>query len=182
MMTLANVVMITMAVTISPRSLSQSCRLSNVVGGTRDGYSSIAILRAFVNRASAPLFQLRAVHRQDAARHLRPHRGQACRTSHCQSPPIMQRREITGAERRYRLSRLYRAPIIPQRRDFHQTLNAKSCKPQNLGTEIPCECPQATCAVTRRRFSSGCKAHPATAPAGSTRSRHGGDEMSEAFG
>jgi len=48
--------------------------------------------------------------------------------------------------------------------------------------KIGCECPQTTCAVTRRRFSSGCKAHPATAPAGSTRSRHGGDEMSEAFG
>jgi uncharacterized Rmd1/YagE family protein len=39
-----------------------------------------------------------------------------------------------------------------------------------------------TCAVTRRRFSSGCKPHPATAPAGSDRSRHGGDEVSEAFG
>jgi len=32
----------------------------------------------------------------------------------------------------------------------------------------------------RRRVSSGCKAHPATAPAGSNRGRHGGDEMSEA--
>src|SRR5712672_180903 len=42
--------------------------------------------------------------------------------------------------------------------------------------------PQSPCAVRRRRFSSGCKAHPATAPAGSNRSRHGGDEMSEAFG
>ena len=31
-------------------------------------------------------------------------------------------------------------------------------------------------------FSSGCKSHPANAPAGSNRSRHGGDEMSEAFG
>jgi hypothetical protein len=31
-------------------------------------------------------------------------------------------------------------------------------------------------------LSSGCKPHPATAPAGSNRSRHGGDEMSEAFG
>jgi hypothetical protein len=31
-------------------------------------------------------------------------------------------------------------------------------------------------------LSSGCKAHPATAPAGSDRSSHGGDEMSEAFG
>jgi len=40
----------------------------------------------------------------------------------------------------------------------------------------------ATCAVTRRRFSSGRKPHPATAPAGSNRGRHGGDEMAEAFG
>jgi len=31
-------------------------------------------------------------------------------------------------------------------------------------------------------LSSGCESHPATAPAGSNRSRHGGDEMSEAFG
>jgi sugar phosphate isomerase/epimerase len=41
---------------------------------------------------------------------------------------------------------------------------------------------QRVCAVRRRRFSSGCKSHPATAPAGSNRSRHGGDEMSGAFG
>ena len=31
-------------------------------------------------------------------------------------------------------------------------------------------------------LSSGCKAHPATAPAGSNRSSHGGNEMAEAFG
>jgi len=31
-------------------------------------------------------------------------------------------------------------------------------------------------------FSSGCKAHPVNAPAGSNRSSHGGDEMAEAFG
>jgi hypothetical protein len=30
-----------------------------------------------------------------------------------------------------------------------------------------------SCSVTRRRFSSGCKAHPAIAPAGSSRGRHG---------
>jgi hypothetical protein len=30
-------------------------------------------------------------------------------------------------------------------------------------------------------LSSGCKAHPATAPAGSNRSSHGGNEMAEAF-
>ena len=31
-------------------------------------------------------------------------------------------------------------------------------------------------------LSSGCKSHPATAPAGSNRSSHGGNEMAEAFG
>jgi hypothetical protein len=31
-------------------------------------------------------------------------------------------------------------------------------------------------------LSSGCKSHPANAPAGSNRSSHGGNEMSEAFG
>ena len=31
-------------------------------------------------------------------------------------------------------------------------------------------------------FSSGCKPHPATAPAGSNRSNYGGNEMVEAFG
>jgi hypothetical protein len=33
-----------------------------------------------------------------------------------------------------------------------------------------------------RRFSSGCKPHPANAPAGSNRSSHGGNEVAEAFG
>ena len=31
-------------------------------------------------------------------------------------------------------------------------------------------------------LSSGCKSHPAIAPAGSNRSSRGGDEMAEAFG
>jgi hypothetical protein len=31
-------------------------------------------------------------------------------------------------------------------------------------------------------LSSGCKAHPANAPAGSNRSSQGGDELAEAFG
>ncbi len=31
-------------------------------------------------------------------------------------------------------------------------------------------------------FFSGCKSHPAIAPAGSNRNSHGGDEMAEAFG
>ena len=30
-------------------------------------------------------------------------------------------------------------------------------------------------------LSSGCKPHPATAPAGSNRSSHGGNEVTEAF-
>ena len=43
-----------------------------------------------------------------------------------------------------------------------------------------------TTAICVRRekaaLSSGCKSHPANAPAGSNRSSHGGDEMAEAFG
>jgi hypothetical protein len=31
-------------------------------------------------------------------------------------------------------------------------------------------------------LSSGCKSHPANAPAGSSRSSYGGDEVAEAFG
>ena len=44
--------------------------------------------------------------------------------------------------------------------------------------------PMTAMGVRREKaaLSSGCKSHPATAPAGSNRSRHGGDEMSEAFG
>ena len=38
------------------------------------------------------------------------------------------------------------------------------------------------CAVTRRRFPVGASPTRQTAPAGSNRSRHGGNEMSEAFG
>ena len=46
------------------------------------------------------------------------------------------------------------------------------------------QCRRAALGVRREKaaLSSGCKSHPATAPAGSNRSRHGGDEMSEAFG
>jgi hypothetical protein len=44
------------------------------------------------------------------------------------------------------------------------------------------DCPVLACAVQRRRFPSGCKPHPATAPAGSNRSNRGGNEAVEAFG
>jgi hypothetical protein len=39
------------------------------------------------------------------------------------------------------------------------------------------------CGVRRAKaaLSSGCKAHPANAPAGSNRSSHGGNEVAEAF-
>ena len=43
---------------------------------------------------------------------------------------------------------------------------------------------ESACGVRREKaaLSSGCKAHPATAPAGSNRSSHGGNEVAEAFG
>ena len=45
--------------------------------------------------------------------------------------------------------------------------------------------PRTTAICVRREkaaLSSGCKSHPANAPAGSNRSSHGGNEMAEAFG
>src|SRR5271168_5314326 len=44
--------------------------------------------------------------------------------------------------------------------------------------------PMTAICVRREKaaLSSGCKSHPANAPAGSNRSSHGGDEMAEAFG
>ena len=42
--------------------------------------------------------------------------------------------------------------------------------------------PLRVCAVTRRRFPVGASPHPATAPAGSNRSSHGGNEVAEASG
>jgi hypothetical protein len=42
---------------------------------------------------------------------------------------------------------------------------------------------ESACGVRRAKaaLSSGCKPHPATAPAGSNRSSHGGNEVAEAF-
>jgi N-acyl-D-amino-acid deacylase len=53
-------------------------------------------------------------------------------------------------------------------------LTLAPCRPEHR--------PVMACAVKRRRFSSGCKPHPATAPAGSNRSNCGGNETVEAFG
>jgi hypothetical protein len=43
--------------------------------------------------------------------------------------------------------------------------------------------PMSVAGVRRDKaaLSSGCKPHPATAPAGSNRSSHGGNEVAEAF-
>jgi hypothetical protein len=56
--------------------------------------------------------------------------------------------------------------------------------PQPISTIFGLQWRKSAQGVRREKaaLSSGCKAHPATAPAGSNRSRHGGDEMSEAFG
>src|SRR6266478_4052541 len=65
-------------------------------------------------------------------------------------------------------------------RGFKPELPQRACAARDL--EDTRRGHASTCAVTRRRFSSGCKPRPATAPAGSNRGRHGGDEMSEALG
>src|ERR1700722_16801961 len=44
--------------------------------------------------------------------------------------------------------------------------------------------PESACGVRREKsaLSSGCKSHPANAPAGSNRGSYGGNEVAEAFG
>ena len=59
-------------------------------------------------------------------------------------------------------------------------------EPREIGALPRCRAHWAGTEIDVRRdkaaFSSGCKPRPATAPAGSNRGRHGGDEMSEALG
>ena len=43
------------------------------------------------------------------------------------------------------------------------------------------QCPLVLVRREKAALSSGCKPHPATAPAGSNRSSHGGNEVAEAF-
>ena len=43
------------------------------------------------------------------------------------------------------------------------------------------QCPALGVRREKAALSSGCKPHPATAPAGSNRSSHGGNEVAEAF-
>jgi hypothetical protein len=49
---------------------------------------------------------------------------------------------------------------------------------------VPARGPMSAFGVRREKaaLSSGCKSHPAIAPAGSNRSSHGGNEVAEAFG
>ena len=57
--------------------------------------------------------------------------------------------------------------------------------PRTAHRAHPSHGPETSGAGVRREkaaLSSGCKPHPATAPAGSNRSSHGGNEMAEAFG
>ena len=47
--------------------------------------------------------------------------------------------------------------------------------------KLQARCLLMACAVKRRRLPVGASPHPATAPAGSNRSSHGGNEVVEAF-
>jgi hypothetical protein len=50
------------------------------------------------------------------------------------------------------------------------------------GFLLRCMSQLLACAVKRRRFPVGARPTRATAPAGSNRSSHGGNEVAEAFG
>ena len=64
--------------------------------------------------------------------------------------------------------------------------NSSPIWPSPMGMSVAFATPWGMTAICVRRdkaaLSSGRKSHPATAPAGSNRSSHGGDEMAEAFG
>jgi potassium-transporting ATPase KdpC subunit len=58
-------------------------------------------------------------------------------------------------------------------------------QPELAGAMLPADMLTTSASGVRRdkaALSSGCKSHPATAPAGSNRSSHGGDEVAEAYG
>ena len=58
-----------------------------------------------------------------------------------------------------------------------------SLKPSAIVHHNKCDPPMSHMGVRRDKaaLSGGCKPHPATAPAGSNRSSHGGNEVAEAF-
>ena len=64
------------------------------------------------------------------------------------------------------------------------SLQRRDGKPRSQPWPAATPFPMSACGVRREKaaLSSGCKAHPATAPAGSNRSSHGGNEVAEAFG
>ena len=77
-----------------------------------------------------------------------------------------------------------RMPSLPRQQAVDmtapETFTTASKQPLTKGRR-----PDMTAICVRREkaaLSSGCKSHPANAPAGSNRSSHGGDEMAEAFG
>ncbi|WP_136623991.1 hypothetical protein [Bradyrhizobium centrolobii] len=63
---------------------------------------------------------------------------------------------------------------------FSRIAEAKKAKTKAAEAKLM----MSACGVRRDKaaLSSGCKPHPANAPAGSNRSSYGGDEVAEAFG
>jgi hypothetical protein len=80
-----------------------------------------------------------------------------------------------------------RAALNFQRKDFEivQQDQVRDPSPTNRAVSIRCRMFSVMSELGVRRgkaaLSSGCKSHPANAPAGSNRSSHGGNEVAEAF-
>ena len=80
-----------------------------------------------------------------------------------------------------------RAALNFQRKDFEimQQDQVRDPSPTNRAVSIRCRMFSVMSELGVRRdkaaLSSGCEPHPATAPAGSNRSSHGGNEVAEAF-
>src|ERR1700746_465576 len=90
---------------------------------------------------------------------------------------------INNVPREARSRAIYYTPKgHPKRRRQKWTGDRNQCRPCLVQLFV---CNAMTVVGVRRAkaaLSSGCKPHPATAPAGSNRSSYGGDEIAEAFG
>ena len=80
-----------------------------------------------------------------------------------------------------------RSPCLADQRGAGQRLDTRqpATERRNLAHRVGFTIRPMSAAGVRRdkaALSSGCKSHPANAPAGSNRSSHGGNELAEAFG
>jgi len=77
---------------------------------------------------------------------------------------------------------LHQTILLRMMRALDATLRLAGIGTQNLDVKFRQRPSELGVRRDKAALSSGCKSHPATAPAGSNRSSYGGNEIAEAFG